>query len=196
LTVWEPCIEPVEGGQRVRLELNGQRLTFGRWLDALASDEKAADEYTGILAAAPWPAFFWEHPPLTSDRVDAPLEFVMLDAPRLAGLRGDPAPFAAPFAASDGEPIVRFANLGGDAELVAPRPGPGEPAYPHLAAFVRRAPPATVRAFWRAVAAAIRPRLGTRPLWVSTSGLGVAWLHVRLDSVPKYYQFTPYRTAR
>ena len=193
--VWEPYTEPVEGGQRVCLEVNGERLTFGHWLDALASDERAAEEYSGILAAAPWRAFFWEHPPLTSDRVDAPLEFVMLDAPRLAGLRADPAPFAAPFAASDGEAVVRFTNLGGDAELVAPRPDPDEPAYPHLAAFVREAPRQTVRAFWRSVAGAIRSRLGTQPLWVSTSGLGVAWLHVRLDSVPKYYQFTPYRTA-
>ena len=26
-------------------------------------------------------------------------------------------------------------------------------------------------------------------VWLSTSGLGVYWLHVRLDSRPKYYQF-------
>ncbi len=29
---------------------------------------------------------------------------------------------------------------------------------------------------------------------VSTNGLGVAWLHVRLDTRPKYYTFQPYRT--
>ncbi|MDF9799652.1 hypothetical protein OKW21_004915 [Catalinimonas alkaloidigena] len=28
---------------------------------------------------------------------------------------------------------------------------------------------------------------------MSTSGLGVYWLHIRLDSRPKYYQFDPYR---
>ena len=42
------------------------------------------------MAAAPWPAFFWEHPPLTAARLDEPLECVLLDAPQLAGLRGDP----------------------------------------------------------------------------------------------------------
>lgn len=31
------------------------------------------------------------------------------------------------------------------------------------------------------------------PLWVSTSGLGVSWLHVRLDSRPKYYTYAPYK---
>jgi hypothetical protein len=29
-------------------------------------------------------------------------------------------------------------------------------------------------------------------MWLSTSGLGVAWLHIRLDSTPKYYQHQPY----
>ena len=30
------------------------------------------------------------------------------------------------------------------------------------------------------------------PTWVSTAGGGVAWLHVRLDSAPKYYTHRPY----
>mmetsp|Transcript_9405 Transcript_9405/g.21189 ORF Transcript_9405/g.21189 Transcript_9405/m.21189 type:complete len:541 (+) Transcript_9405:444-2066(+) len=37
------------------------------------------------------------------------------------------------------------------------------------------------------------------PVWLSTSGMGVPWLHVRLDSSPKYYTyhgFVPEATAR
>ena len=30
-------------------------------------------------------------------------------------------------------------------------------------------------------------------VWLSTSGLGVYWLHVRLDSRPKYYTYEPYK---
>jgi len=30
---------------------------------------------------------------------------------------------------------------------------------------------------------------------LSTAGMGVYWLHVRLDTRPKYYQHTPYRDA-
>ena len=48
-------------------------------------------------------------------------------------------------------------------------------------------------ALWRAVGDALRTRLGSRPTWVSTSGLGVSWLHVRLDRLPKYYTHAPYR---
>ncbi len=194
MTAWTARTEPVNTGQRVRLEVGGKPVSFGRWLDALAGDPGFAVRYSAILGGAPWPAFFWEHPPLTRARLDAPLEFVLLDAPGLAGFRGDPTPFAGPFAA-DGSRAVRFSNLGGDAELIAPRPDPDEPAYPHLAAFARLAPPASQETLWRTVAEAVRARLGARPVWLSTSGLGVPWLHVRLDAVPKYYQFAPYRSA-
>jgi hypothetical protein len=193
VTAWSARSEPVAGGERIRVDWKGKPLSVAHWLGGLASDPEAAARYTGILAAAPWPAFFWEHPPLTAARLDEPLECVLLDAPQLAGLRGDPSAFAGPFAAAGAGPIARFPNLGGDAELVAPRPDGTERPYPHLAALVRHAPPEVVRAFWRSVALAIRSRLGSRPLWVSTSGLGVPWLHVRLDSSPKYYQHRPYR---
>lgn len=49
------------------------------------------------------------------------------------------------------------------------------------------------------VAAAIHARWTERPdapLWVSTSGLGVPWLHVRLDDAPKYYTHRPFRDPR
>jgi hypothetical protein len=36
-------------------------------------------------------------------------------------------------------------------------------------------------------------QLGSTPIWLSTAGDGIAWLHVRLDSRPKYYSYGPYR---
>ena len=38
-------------------------------------------------------------------------------------------------------------------------------------------------------------RLGTAPVWLSTAGAGVSWLHVRLGDRPKYYGHAPYRQA-
>jgi protoheme ferro-lyase len=43
-----------------------------------------------------------------------------------------------------------------------------------------------VHEIWRLVAEAVEARLGSAPMWLSTAGLGVHWLHVRLDSRPKY----------
>jgi hypothetical protein len=49
------------------------------------------------------------------------------------------------------------------------------------------------RALWQSVGEAMSRRIGARPVWLSTAGAGVAWLHVRLDDRPKYYGYAPYR---
>ena len=43
------------------------------------------------------------------------------------------------------------------------------------------------------VGAAMQRRLGAKPVWLSTAGAGVSWLHVRLDDRPKYYGYAPFR---
>ena len=91
-------------------------------------------------------------------------------------------------------------NLGGDALLVAPCPMGPEidlDRYSSLASFMRQAPQDQIKAFWLESAKAILEYIETKKpsqkLWVSTSGLGVYWLHLRLDSYPKYYTFYPYK---
>jgi hypothetical protein len=103
----------------------------------------------------------------------------------------EPAAFAGHFAPA--QVVAIFANRGGDALLVAPAPQEPPGAYAHLAAFARQAPMSQQHALWQAVGDAVARRLSTVPLWLSTSGLGVAWLHVRLDERPKYYTYAPYR---
>merc|ERR1719291_1630087 len=34
------------------------------------------------------------------------------------------------------------------------------------------------------------------PLWVSTAGYDIAWLHMRLDNKPKFYRFKEYKTMK
>ncbi|MEL7448175.1 MAG: hypothetical protein AAFN78_03145, partial [Pseudomonadota bacterium] len=64
----------------------------------------------------------------------------------------------------------------------------------HLADFLRTADASQVHAFWQAVGEAVAEKIGDETLWLSTSGLGVYWLHARLDRRPKYYTHTPYRS--
>ncbi len=117
----------------------------------------------------------------------------MIEAPSLAALHPDPAPFQAQFARQPAAEVVSFPNLGGDALLIVPRPiGPIE-AYPHLAAFVRYAPESQVRSLWKRAARAVRENLNATPRWLNSAGQGVSWLHLRLDTRPKYYQFGPYK---
>lgn len=193
----QTAIEVIEGGRgrRVRLAWSGTELSFGA-VATRRQEPAFADAFVTVMAGAPFDAFFWETPPVTVTTCERVFEFVWIDAPALERLGPDRDAFAQHF---DGNAVATFPSLGGDAVLVAPRfdaQARDESHYVHLAAFSRHAPRAQQIALWRAVGEAFGRRLGAAPLWLSTSGLGVGWLHVRLDSQPKYYAHAPYRTHR
>lgn len=190
--VWHAGTDPVEGGSRYRVSCDVARLSFRRLFELLATDIEFADWYMQTLAGFDARGFYWEHPPLTHAALDEEAEFVLLNAPTLARLEPEPEPFAEHFEDCPKERIVSFPNLGGDAWLVVPCPLTGNDAYPHLAAFLRKAPRDQVRALWRVVATTVLDRVSETPLWLSTAGTGVAWLHVRFDDRPKYYRHAPY----
>lgn len=134
-------------------------------------------------------AFRWETPPLTATTTDRPFECVLLDSPALSR-KSDNRAFEQHLS-DDGPDVVAFENLGGDTLMVVPACRGPEAAYGHLAAFVRDAPPRQVHHLWQTAGQAVERRLSDAPLWLSTAGGGVAWLHVRLDSRPKYYGYAP-----
>jgi hypothetical protein len=164
--------------------------TRERVLTMWAGDPGFARSFSDAIAAVPFAGVYFETPSLTTETLGLPFECVVVDGAALAGLQADPAPFRAQLRGPD--PIVTFENLGGDALLVAPIPVEGVDCA-HLAAFLRSAGDEQIVGLWRAVALAVRSVLGTTPRWVSTAGLGVSWLHVRIDRTPKYYRHRPYR---
>lgn len=147
--------------------------------------------YNELLASAPFKAFFWELPPMFKHAVDRPFEFVLVNSNTLARVSPMGKAFKTYF--NTDEPVVVFDNLGGDATLVVPTPKGKLSAYPHLAQFVRSGPKEQIDVFWNRVGQTYLDHLSDQPLWLSTSGLGVYWLHVRLDTYPKYYTYAPYR---
>jgi hypothetical protein len=176
------------------LDANAKPLPRGEFLRALASDVDARAQLDRCIAEVRYRAVFFEMPPLVRGRLHAAAKFVLVDTLRLLSMRPDPAAFAEHWGAPG--PSVRcFANLSGDARLVVPCPeGPVE-SYVHLAALCRSAAPEQRDLLWRVVAeqAFAHVEQHAAPLWISTAGLGVGWLHVRLDSRPKYYSHRPYR---
>ena len=194
LTMFHARLEALEGGrvQKFCVVDGTATLSYSHVLGLWQSDEAFRSFFISLLAAVPFAAYRWETPPVTIATVHREFEFVIFDSPGLA-LPPDPTPFESYFAGNSDSGIVVFDNLGGDATLVVPCPFGPESAYGHLAAFTRQAPQEQIHALWRIVGSVMQQRLGDRPLWLSTAGGGVAWLHVRLDSYPKYYGFQLYR---
>ena len=174
---------------------NAMRLRYADVIRLWQHSEPFRAFFIHLLAAVPFPAYRWETPPVTLDTVDRPFECVVLNSPGLARMP-DPHPFARYFTTTDVKGgIVVFENLGKDATLVVPSPEGPDAAYGHLAAFTRQAPSFQHHALWTTVGEAMQQRLADRPVWLSTAGGGVSWLHVRLDDRPKYYGFRPYRES-
>lgn len=147
--------------------------------------------HTLLLAGAPT-AFRWETPALSVGTQSRPFECVLIDDPRLQRAP-EPQAFASYFQGSHARAdALSVPNLGRTSELIVPRGVVAPATYVHLASFLRGAPASQVDALWRCVAETTLRNLSDRPLWLSTAGAGVAWLHVRVDRVPKYYWHRPY----
>lgn len=162
--------------------------------------------YNQLLADNDYSAFFWELPPLSAATLQEPFEFVLLESRTLDAVKSDTKTFAEYFVANQqgaNSDVINFHNLGGDALLLVPSPMSDEQNYAHLANFVRSAPVSQRQHFWQQLGEIINAQLSShlatelapQSLWVSTSGLGVYWLHIRLDQQPKYYSYLPYKLA-
>jgi len=196
--LWDEQIETIDDGRvrRVRVLCHGKPASYAETIEGWQFDSAFRAFFIGVLADAPYRAYLWETPPITRHSSGRAFEFVLVDSPQLAGSVPDPVAFQSHFGTADsGAGVAVFPNLGGDAILVAPTPQAPLMAYPHLAAFVRSAPAEQQHEFWQSVGSTFADRLSARPLWLSTNGLGVAWLHARLDTRPKYYTFGPYRKS-
>src|SRR5262245_20213284 len=179
-------------GRRYAVDLDARPATFAEVLERWRSDAGFRSWFNTILADSPFTAFRWETPPVTAATSSRDFEFVLLDSPGLAR-RPEPEAFSEHFADATSGGVIVFPNLGGDAIMIVPHPIAPPSTYGHLAAFVREAPEPQRQALWQSVGEAMAQRIGARPVWLSTAGAGIAWLHVRLDDRPKYYGFEQYR---
>merc|ERR1712039_763872 len=80
----------------------------------------------------------------------------------------------------------------------APQTGLG--SYRSIGSFFRDAPEEQKHNMLKKLGEQLLERMKARedptlPLWVSTAGYDVAWVHLRLDNVPKYYRFKEYKDA-
>lgn len=191
--MWELVQRPLSAtvtGASIRK--NGQRASHADVISAWQDDTAFRAFWNGALAGLSHQTYCLETPPLTRGMLLRPFECVFVESPALKNLVADPEPFSEQFRQGLGAPVMSFESLGKDALLTAPLPLDGKTNYAHLAAFVRSAPAAQADELWRLVALGLNRRMSDTPLWLSTAGLGVHWLHVRIDTRPKYYRHRPY----
>jgi hypothetical protein len=167
-------------------------LDYAQFLDLLQQEGDFRMFFIDLLSEVPFRAYHWETPPVSNDTLHQPFEFVASRTPGI-DLPPDPGPFRQYFQAE--QQAVVFDNLGGDAKLIAPTPAEQELNYSHIGVFTEYAPKEQQLAFWQKVGMVAQKMISDQPVWLNTAGGGVSWLHVRLDSTPKYYRHLPYTSA-
>jgi hypothetical protein len=178
---------------KYRIYQQDQKLNYAEFLNLL---EQQPDNFRlffiDLLGSLPFRAYHWETPPASKDSLNKPFEFVVSRTPSI-DLPSDPGPFRQYF--ESGENVAVFDNLGGDAKLIAPTPADQQLNYSHIGVFTENAPQSQQLALWETVGKVTKNLISDQPLWLNTAGGGVAWLHVRLDSTPKYYRHHPYTST-
>ncbi|MDX2301933.1 MAG: hypothetical protein NW226_03995 [Microscillaceae bacterium] len=170
---------------------NENLLSYSDFLHHLSDSQSFRVFYNTLLADCDFKAFFWENPPTSKSSLDQNYEFVLIKNDFLSSVQANAQTFASHF--SPKETVVDFPNLGGDTRLIVPTPISTSDFYSHLGNFVRNAPLDQIDAFWKKVGEKYLESVKNGKYWLSTSGLGVYWLHVRIDTIPKYYGHQEYR---
>jgi len=179
-------------GEAIGIAAGQRALSVADAIAGWRDNEAFRDFFIAELATTGYPAFFWELPPVKHASLSNPFECAVIRGDALARMHADDSDFTEHFDATS-DSVVVFRNLGGDALLIAPRRASDADCYGHIAAFVRSAPREQQHALFRCLALETDKMLRAgRRFWISTSGLGVPWIHLRLDSYPKYYQYRPY----
>ena len=165
------------------------------WANDFADSQEFRQFHSNVLKQIPFVAFKWETPIIDLKRVKRPFEFVALSSPGLDRKQNQSA-FKNQFSSrqNDRTRVLTFENLGRNALLVVPTPGSKVVNHCHLASFHKTASTKVCAELWRHVGLAMKQRVSDKPVWLSTAGGGVPWLHVRLDDRPKYYRYEPYRS--
>ncbi|MEM9774821.1 MAG: hypothetical protein AAF902_09590 [Chloroflexota bacterium] len=194
--MWSASKSKIGSSASLKIEVleNSKEISFKRIVSLWQSDVHFRQFFIDLLTQSPFAGFRWECPAVTSQTIDLPFEFVLIEDPYLARRRPGIGAFKQHFNSVPGNGVVTFSNLGGDATLVVPEPITPEIDYGHLGAFCRLAPKSQQHELWRSVGEAVEKRIDENPVWLNTAGGGVPWLHVRLDNHPKYYRYTPYRS--
>ena len=200
-----------------------ESVTIRAWMMIVYSGNpignQAAADLSKIIASSPFDSILFETPGCTWNKsAMKPFEFALVNEPSLKTFaEANPDQYAfdeyfsSEWCGSSEEngglapTICSFPNLGRDATLISPIPqrGINAVAYSHLSSFVRNAPTEQIAEFWKVSAKAyidelkhkherINEHVGT---WFSTNGMGVAWLHLRLDRYPKYFSYDPFMSV-
>lgn len=139
---------------------------------------------------------FFECIPVSFKTLKSTFRFVVITTNLFKNIQPNSQPFQNYF---DGKSLTTsFLGKSGDVLLVVPQPmnNVSEITYTHLYNFIKYSSPEYFKNVFaeciKLLCETMQENKNTK-YWLSTSGLGVSWLHFRIDTIPKYYNYEEYK---
>lgn len=176
---------------------NPRGMSFRETFELMATQTDFQRFLSRLLRESGFSSYILEMSPFRELDLDSLFEFVLLPIPLASGepdRKVYEEYFSWPKAKSRG--VVSFPNLGRNALLVVPAPAHESSDYKDLGSFMATAPAEQQDALWGELGVQILKHVSERAIWVSVAGGGIPWLHFRIDEIPKYYRYAPYRNLR
>lgn len=179
---------------------NSKPLSVKGWIEQVLLDEDKIETFVNYIneQSQDFKAYFFETKGVSNKTCNKDFEFVLVNSERLHqfGKYGaDLDAFEEHFDPEENRTCTFFPNLSGSSTLIIPEPIQDDTdVYTHLANFLRLAPTIEICDFWQLVGKQYKLAIQKeKTVWLSTSGLGISYLHMRIDHRPKYYTYDPFR---
>ena len=179
-----------------RLFRDGENLSYMQVFELLAAGDSIIETMTNFLVD--WNQdFFWEHPQVSSDNYKSNYEVSVIPTAAFDDRVENFSPFKSKFKITD--QVKVFHNLRKDSLLIVPNTNEAsDQNFITLRKFLQTAPNSLITRFWKTIGETMIEQISknTDYCYLSTHGLGVLWLHVRIDQQPKYYHTKKYKISR
>ncbi|MCH2085483.1 MAG: hypothetical protein MK226_24080 [Saprospiraceae bacterium] len=181
-----------ENTVRFRLKNGEKFLTFKDVFELWTNNPKFVKFYKDQLIKLDYEAFYWEHPAIKKEFLEKKYECILQRSRPLEHLPINESAFK-DFIHKN-ELVTDFLNMGKNAILVVPTKKIDKEIYNHMGKFIRLAEQEQIIEVFKRVGKSILEEIENQKLiWLNTAGLGVVWLHIRMDTRPKYYKTTRYK---
>jgi len=179
------------------INTNNKKLTYKEFIGFLkAKDKEFLKTFREVLneVANELSAYFWECVPVSSSTVNKEFEFVITKSEELNNITQNYSEFQEYIDMNFDCKVASFLSLNKNATLIIPIPKQ-QVNYKNLKEFVANASLEQWEELWQKVGEKMEESLlnaGDAPRWLSTSGLNVHYLHVRINNSPKHYSHEEY----
>jgi len=177
---------------RFKILKNETLISFQEAFELWEIDAQFIDFYVQSLKEFGFKAFFWEHPGLNQNTINRPYECILQKSKTLDSRTINQKAFSDYIHSSNG--AEDFWNLGKNAKLVVPTKQSDIEIYKHFGSFLFNAERKQIHALFNKIGAIVQQEIRKGlMIWLNTAGMGVIWLHVRMDTKPKYYKTKNYK---